>query len=192
MGFHFLLQCMKVKSESEVIQSCLSLSDRRNCSLPSSSIHGIFQAKVLQWGAIAFSIYFTQVEGNFKRGIGTDLAWYLNLKWILGTSFLRKLGDSEYIFHHIIHRTPLQYSCLENPMDKEPGRLQSMGSLRVGHDWVTSFSLYTSCIGEGNDNPFQCSCLENPRDGGARWAAVKWFAHSWTRLKWLSSSSSRI
>ena len=49
-----------------------------------------------------------------------------------------------------------------------PGGLQSMGSLRVGHDF--HFSL--SCIGEGNGNPLQCSCLENPRDGGAWWAAI--------------------
>ena len=52
---HFLLQCMKVKSESEVTQSCLTLSDPMNCSLPGSSVHGIFQARVLEWGAIAFS-----------------------------------------------------------------------------------------------------------------------------------------
>ena len=46
---------MKVKSESEVAQSCLTLSDPMDCSLPGSSIHGIFQARVLEWGAIAFS-----------------------------------------------------------------------------------------------------------------------------------------
>ena len=56
VGCHFLLQCMKVKSESEVAQSCLTLSDPMDCSLPGSSIHGIFQAKVLEWGAIAFSV----------------------------------------------------------------------------------------------------------------------------------------
>ena len=55
VGCHFLLQCVKVKSESEVAQSCPTLSDSMNCSLPGSSIHGIFQAKVLEWGAIAFS-----------------------------------------------------------------------------------------------------------------------------------------
>ena len=52
VGCHFLLQCMKVKSESEVVQSCLTLSDPMDCSLPGSSIHGIFQARVLEWGAI--------------------------------------------------------------------------------------------------------------------------------------------
>ena len=55
VGFHFLLQCMKVESESEVAQSCPTLSDPMDCSLPGSSIHGIFQARVLEWGAIAFS-----------------------------------------------------------------------------------------------------------------------------------------
>ena len=55
VGCHFLLQCMKVKSQSEVAQSCLSLSDPMDCSPPGSSVHGIFQARVLEWGAIAFS-----------------------------------------------------------------------------------------------------------------------------------------
>ena len=55
VGCHFLLQCMKVRSESEVAQSCLTLSDPMDCSPPGSSVHGIFQARVLEWGAIAFS-----------------------------------------------------------------------------------------------------------------------------------------
>ena len=59
MGCHFLLQCMKVKSEREVTQSCLTLSDPMDCSLPGSFVHGIFQARVLEWGAIAFSVMST-------------------------------------------------------------------------------------------------------------------------------------
>ena len=55
VGCRFLLQCMKVKSESEVAQSCPTLSDPMDCSLPGSFIHGILQARVLEWGAIAFS-----------------------------------------------------------------------------------------------------------------------------------------
>ena len=55
VGCHFLLQCMKVKSESEVTQSYLTLSDPMDCNLPGSSVHGIFRARVLEWGAIAFS-----------------------------------------------------------------------------------------------------------------------------------------
>ena len=54
VGCHFLLQCMKVKSESEVAQLCPTLSNPMDCSLPGSAIHGVFQAKVLEWGAIAF------------------------------------------------------------------------------------------------------------------------------------------
>ena len=57
VGCHFLLQCMKVKRESEVAQSCRTLSDPMDCSLPGSSVHGIFQARVLEWGAIAFSSF---------------------------------------------------------------------------------------------------------------------------------------
>ena len=55
VGCHCLLQCMKVKSESEVTQSCRTLRDPMDCSLPGSSIHGIFQARVLEWVVIAFS-----------------------------------------------------------------------------------------------------------------------------------------
>ena len=55
VGCHFLLQCMKVKSEREVAQSCPTPSDPMDCSLPVSSVHGIYQARVLEWGAIAFS-----------------------------------------------------------------------------------------------------------------------------------------
>ena len=58
VGCHFLLQCMKVKSEIEVTQSCLTLSDPKDCSLPGSSTHGIFQARVLECIAIAFSNLF--------------------------------------------------------------------------------------------------------------------------------------
>ena len=57
VGCHFLLQCIKVKSESEVTQLCPTLLNPMDCSLPGSSIRGIFQARVLEWGAIAFSNY---------------------------------------------------------------------------------------------------------------------------------------
>ena len=67
MGCHFLLQCIKGKSESEVAQSCPTLSDTMDCSLPGSSVHGIFQARVLEWGATAFSagpITSWQIDGE--------------------------------------------------------------------------------------------------------------------------------
>ena len=75
---------------------------------------------------------------------------------------------------------------------EEPGGLQSMGSLRVGHDWATSLSVSLSCIGEGNGTLPQCSCQETPREGGAWWAAIYGVAQSRTQLKWLSSSSSSL
>ena len=60
VGCHFLLQCVKVKSESEVSQSCPTLCDPMDCGLPGSSAHGIFQARVLEWGAIAFSEWISR------------------------------------------------------------------------------------------------------------------------------------
>ena len=65
VGCHFLLQCMKVKSESEVTQSCPTLSDPMDCSLPGSSVHGIFQARVLELGAIAFSEKINYIKPQF-------------------------------------------------------------------------------------------------------------------------------
>ena len=61
---HFLLQCMKVKRESEVAQSCPTLSDPMDCSLPGCSINGIFQARVLEWGTIAFSGFLPYIDMN--------------------------------------------------------------------------------------------------------------------------------
>ena len=76
------------------------------------------------------------------------------------------------------------------PWTEEPGRLQSMGSRRVGHDWATSLSLFTFMHWRRKWQPTPCSCLENPRDGGAWWAAIYGVAQSRTWLKRLSSSSS--
>ena len=77
------------------------------------------------------------------------------------------------------------------PWTEEPGGLQSIGSLRVRRDWVTSLSLFTLMHWRRNGNPVQCSCLENPRDRGAWWAAVYGVTQSQTWLKRLSSSSSK-
>ena len=67
VGYHFLLHCMKVKNESEVTQSCPTLGDPMDCSPPGSSIHGIFQARVLEWGAIAFSVARLILDKNCFR-----------------------------------------------------------------------------------------------------------------------------
>ena len=75
VGCRFLLQCMKVESESEVAQSCLTLSDLMDCSLPGSSIHGIFRAAVLEWGAIAFSTLWSSNStlGIYPKEIKTQV-----------------------------------------------------------------------------------------------------------------------
>ena len=68
VGCHFLLQCMKVKSENEVAQLCLTPSDPMDCSLPGCSVHRIFHARVLEWVAIAFSVtYSTKCKHEFKN-----------------------------------------------------------------------------------------------------------------------------
>ena len=70
---------MKVKSESEVAQSCLTLSDPLDCSLPGCSVHGIFQARDLEWGAIAFSGYSINVAHAEKTAQRLELLQYLKL-----------------------------------------------------------------------------------------------------------------
>ena len=119
MGCHFLLQCMKVKSESEVAQSCPTLSDPMDCSLPSSSVHGIFQARVLEWGAIAFSgnrhwkrpNAFGQIKPIMGFPGGSD-----------GKESACNEGDPGLIpgldFPGERNDNPVQYSCLENSMDR--------------------------------------------------------------------------
>ena len=80
VGCHFLLQCTKVKSESEVALSCRTLSDPMDCSLPGSSVHGIFQARVLEWGAIAFSkIYIYMLHTDTQDSPAESVAFGGNL-----------------------------------------------------------------------------------------------------------------
>ena len=123
-----------------------------------------------------------------------ELSWFPGGLGSLKRGYLHCLGTKNTFLQSSIaekavaaHSSTLAWKI---PWTEEPGRLQSMGSLRVGHDWVTSLSLFTpSYAGEGNGNPLQCSCLENPRDGGAWWAAIYGVTQSRTWLKQLSSSS---
>ena len=82
VGCHFLLQCMKVKSESEVAQSCPTLNNPIDCNLPGFSIHGIFQARVLEWVAIAFSTkpgYIILTSTIFRMSITNSTTTTLSL-----------------------------------------------------------------------------------------------------------------
>ena len=118
VGCHFLLQCMKVKSESEVAQSCPTLSDPMDCSLPGSSIHGIFQARVLECGAIAFSVIFFLF-------FWTPFKVYIQMSVFKHDPWGRKESDTtdRLHFHFSLscigegNGNPLQCSCLENPRD---------------------------------------------------------------------------
>ena len=110
VGCHFLLQCMKVKRESEVAQSCPTPSDPTDCSLPDSSVHGILQARVPEWVPCPSPSTGHSSCNKCRQPImaphSSTLAWQI-------------------------------------PWTEEPGRLQSMGSLRVGHDGATSLTLFT-------------------------------------------------
>ena len=92
MGCHFLLQCMKVKNESEVTQSCPTLCDPMDCSLPGSSVHGIFQERVLEWDAIAFSIY-TLAISKIKALIKPLNTKRLNIKG----NILKKIHEISFL-----------------------------------------------------------------------------------------------
>ena len=127
VGCHFLLQCMKMKSESEVAQSCPTLRHPMDCSLPGSSIHGIFQAKVLEWGAIAFS------EVNPRSSYSTNLTQTL---------------DDFKTHTHIFKYTPsaaaakLLQSCLTlcDPMDCSPPGSPIPGILQARIlEWVAIY-----------------------------------------------------
>ena len=114
VGFHFLLQCMKVKIESEVAQSCPTLSNTMDRSLPGFSVHGIFQARVLEWGAIAFSniCVYIYIHTHSLAPDGSD-----------GKESACNAGDlgsipglGRYPGGRNVY--PLQYSGLENSMDR--------------------------------------------------------------------------
>ena len=92
---------MKVKSESEVAQSCPTPSDPMGCSLPGSSIHGIFQTRVLEWGAIAFSAFKQQEEANYKCPMFFLL--HTKLKWAFSAEmfFLSYVNETVYLFWNL-------------------------------------------------------------------------------------------
>ena len=126
---------MKVKSESEVAQSCPTLSDPMDCSLPGSSIHGIFQARVLEWGAIAFSTCGTELfiysfihSLNIEPLVAQMLQHLPSMRetWVLSLGWEDPL-EKEMATHS-------SFLAWKIPWTEKPGGLQSMGWQRVGHD----------------------------------------------------------
>ena len=108
VGCHFLLQCMKVKRESEVAQSCPTPSDPMDCSPPGSSIHGIFQASVLEWGAIAFSRRSSIQSAKTRPGAACGSDYQL-----LITKFrfkLKKVGKTTRPFRYDLNQIPYDYT----------------------------------------------------------------------------------
>ena len=103
VGCHFLLQCMKVKSESEVVQSCPSLSDPMDCSLPGSSVHRIFQARVLEWGAIAFSRSFY----SFCKIVHEEKLRQLSCPWCSYSinKTVGYCGHDHHLFSYLINKS---------------------------------------------------------------------------------------
>ena len=136
VGCHFLLQCMKVKSESEVAHSSPTLNGPMDCRLPGFSIHGVFQARVLEW--VAMGIFSNQGSNPgllHCRQILYHLSQQGSPLFLSPSLFIYLLSICvSIIYLREGNGTPLQYSCLENPWTEEAGRLQSMGSQRVGHD----------------------------------------------------------
>ena len=109
VGCHFLRQCMKVKSEREVAQSCPTLRDPMDCSLPDSSAHGIFQARVLEWGAMAFSnfvfssVYMLIPNCPLPFPLVTISLFLLWVYFCFVNKFICVLfGDSAYTRCHVI------------------------------------------------------------------------------------------
>ena len=129
-GCHFLLRCMKAKSESEVAQSCPTLSDPMDCSPPGSSVHGIFQARVLEWGAIAFFCVWT------AAAVAKSLQSCPTLCDPIDGSPSGSTVPFTFHFHALEKEMATHSSVLvwRIPGMAEPGRLPSMGSHRVGHN----------------------------------------------------------
>ena len=94
---HFLLQCVKVKSQSEVAQSCSMLSDLMECSLPGSSIHGIFQARVLEWGAIAFSLLASELPFLAELLPTQEFCFYYASIWIVKRMTFSPLSETFFL-----------------------------------------------------------------------------------------------
>ena len=164
VGCHFLLQCMKVKSESEIAQSCPTPSDPMDCSPPGSSVHGSFQVGVLEWGAIAFSLMLLLLLSRFSR------VWLCVMLLVQGNqvSLSTSLHQRLLVFHY----TPqLQASILDDSIlsvecegsEPYPWQVRVYG---LPASSVTTITLSSQCI------PSTCSPTWNILSLSCIWVCI--------------------
>ena len=163
VGCNFLLQCVKMKSEREVPQLCLTLSDPMDCSLPVSSVYGIFQARVLEWGAIAFSeiwpselifcfpcLYTPSKWIEFK--LFSKVFIFFKIFGFCSFLFLKFICSLRWVMSLFTRDNPCGSDSKASPYNAgDPGSIPGSGR----------------SPGEGSVNPLQYSCLENLTDRGA-------------------------
>jgi len=148
VGCHFLLQCMKVKSESEVAQLCPTPSNPMDCSLPGSSVHGIFQARVLEWGAIALSAPVLHSTETALAKFTNDLQLSKSNKYFSGIIPI--------VWQHLTLLTKTSFSLLWHfsvPMSLDISALlcmllliiSSAGPLKTNNSNNISYLLYCNC-----------------------------------------------
>ena len=178
------------------VKSCPTLCNPMDCSLPGFSIHGILQARILEWVAISFSggSFWPRDQTRVSLIVGRHfitwatrevLTWYLWLKMFPGTLVAGKKsafneGDPDSIL-----------GLGSSPREEIGYPLQCSWASLVADGTQSTCNVRDLCLiprlgrspGEGNDNPLQYSCLENPMDWGAWWATVHGMAKYWT---WLS------
>ena len=178
-----------------------------DCSPPGSSVHGILQARILEWVTIPLYMGSSQPRDGtgvsyFFHSAGKFFFYWANRvspKGVLPSCLEIKSQSPVWqagIVTIILTRQEKAMASHSSTLAwKIPWRRSLVGYSPWGHEeldmteWL-HFDFSLSCIGEGNGNPLQCSCLENPRDGGAWWAPIYGVTQSWTGLKRLSSSSS--
>ena len=185
-----------------------------DCSPSSSSVHEISQARIPAWIAISCSRRSFRPRDwtcvSYIPWIGRQILYH---EWLLGSGklfvtllFMFPVLENNFFSSSLQtliiglthgafgegNGTPLQCSCLENPMGTGAWWAVVHGVAKLDTTEWLHFHFSLLCIGGGNGNPLQCYCLENPWDSSAWWAAIYGVAHSQTRLKWLSSSSSSM
>ena len=167
-----------------VAQSCLTLCEPMNCNSPSSSVHGILQARIMGW-----------VDIPFSRGSSQPKDW-TPISCIAGRFFTfwdtREALRFWYYQMTLLEKAKALHSSIlawKIPWMEEPGGLQSMGSLRVQHDWATSLSLFTFMHWRGKWQPTPVFLPRESQGQGSLVGCVYGVTQSWTRLKWFSRSS---